>query len=243
MPPPTPIVAFAALQWECNAVLQALGGVRRVPAAGFARWRGLAGDTPVWVVKTGVGIERAGTAVGAAPAEARLVVSTGCAGGLQPDLSAGDLVIAAAVLDAAGAALPADAALCDAARRSAATAGIPARDGLLRCSPTLLTGVADKRAAARGGAVAVEMEGAPIARWSAERGLPFLAVRAVLDGAGQSLAIPAACLDPASGRIRPLALAAHLVTRPRTLSHLLALQRMQQAARTSLERFFRAWLG
>ena len=243
MPSPPPIVVFAALEWECSTVLRGLDGVRRAPAEGVARWSGAAGGRPVWVVRTGVGVERAAAATAAAPADAALVVSTGCAGGLDPTLRPGDLVVASAIIDPAGDTLPADPQHAATALRQAQEAGLRAGSGAVRCSASVLADVAAKRAAAAGGAVAVEMEGAPIARWAASSGLPFVSVRAVLDGAGEALDIPAGCVDAATGRVRPLALAAHLATHPRQLSRLVALHRMQQAARTALERFFAAWLG
>jgi hypothetical protein len=67
-------------------------------------------------------------------------------------------------------------------------------------------------------------------------------VRAILDGADHAIELPP-LVDPVSGGTRPLALAGYLAANPRAIGELMALQRMQRAARESLERFFTQWLS
>jgi nucleoside phosphorylase len=237
------IAVFAALDWECRAVLTALRGVRRARVDRFRCWEGRAAGSAIVVVKTGVGPTRAAAAaratLGLAPVGE--VVSAGCAGGLDPTLMAGDLVIASAVHDdcATAPAVP-DAAARARALAAAGSAGLRACEGALLCSSTPLLSAEAKRGAAAAGAIAVEMEAAPIAALAAVAGIPFLSVRAILDGAGDQLPADAGVIDPDSGAVRPLALAAWAATHPGAV---LALRRMQRAAQDSLERFFRAWLG
>jgi adenosylhomocysteine nucleosidase len=239
------IAIFAALQWECRAVVTNLRSTRRIRLGAFSGWHGRAPRHEVYVVKTGVGVQRA-TAAAAALAEPRdfaLLVSTGCAGGLVPELRAGDLIIATAVTgggDGVG--------LTDPAQRlrafdCAAAAGLPCRQGLVACSPTALATAASKRAAASTGAIAVDMEGAPIAARAARAGVPFLSVRAVLDGADDDLTGPGTLVDPTTGAVRPLVLTAYVATHPGVVPQLIALRRMQDIARTRLERFFKCWLA
>ncbi|MGH7789339.1 MAG: hypothetical protein ACRERC_20885 [Candidatus Binatia bacterium] len=237
-------IIFAALQWECRTVLRHLRQVRRTPCGPFPSWRASTPRGEVWVVKTGIGIERA-TAAATAAGEARdfaRVISTGCAGGLSPALHAGDLAVATAVIDG-GRRQMTDAAGRTQATAIAAAAGLRSLEGPILCSPVALTGVDDKRRAAAGGAIVVEMEGAPIAEWAARGATPFLAVRAVLDGAGDALHLAGNFIDPSDGSVRPLALAGYIATHPSVVSELLAMQRMQRAARDSLERFFAGWLA
>ena len=106
----------------------------------------------------------------------------------------------------------------------------------------MLATVADKRAAAGAGAIVVEMEGGAIAARAAEVGIPLLSVRAILDGAEHEIGLPAAH-RPGERHTRPLALAGYVATHPRVIGDLMALQRMQRAARESLERFFAQWLA
>ncbi|HSP96543.1 MAG TPA: hypothetical protein VL049_04780, partial [Candidatus Dormibacteraeota bacterium] len=122
-------------------------------------WRGEADVGEVWVVKTGVGPARAAAAAAQIDlAACALVVSTGCAGGLAPTLRAGDLVVASAV-ESEDAIHPTDPATRAQLHALATAGGLPMREGVMRCSATMLASRADKHAAAAGGALAVEMEG------------------------------------------------------------------------------------
>jgi len=237
---------FAALQWECRAVLGALRQVRRRRLGAFTCWQGQAAAREVWVMKTGVGVARAAAAVDtlAGAAAFDLFVSSGCAGGLAPDLQPGDLVLASAISgDGTDVAIAtADGVRADAGA-AAAAAGLRYVEGPLVCSNEALLTVAAKRAAAAAGAVVVEMEGGAIAAGAAAAHVPLLSVRAILDAAEHELQVPGHVVDAATGAVRPLALAAHVAAHPRVLGELMALQRMQRAARTSLERFFTQWLS
>lgn len=238
------IAIFAALQWECRAVLGHLPQLRRGRVGAFTSWHTQINGCAVSIVKTGVGVTRAAAAVGALGdlGAYSLIVSAGCAGGLDAALQAGDLVLATALSgDGAVAALPTDAIRRAGARQIASAAGIRTVEGPIVCSATVLATVAEKRAAAARGAIAVEMEGGPIAAAAAAARIPFLSVRTVLDGAEHAVAIPPGLMDPASGAVRPLVTAAYLATHPRAIVELRALQRLQVAARDSLERFFTDW--
>lgn len=237
------IAIFAALQWECRAVLRALRQVRRVNLGGVRCWRAADARREVLVVKTGVGIERAAAAAAAIDAASfSALIATGCAGGLAPDLQPGDLAVATSVrLNASDHAT--DDALRASASSAARAAGLRMQPGRFLCHATVLATAAQKRAAADDGAVAVDMESGAIAAHAAAAGVPCLAVRVVLDGADHELPIPESLMDPAAGRVRPLALAAYLATHPAAIADLRALQRMQRVASVNLERFFAAWLA
>jgi nucleoside phosphorylase len=240
------IAIFAALQWECRAVVHQLRQVERGRRGDFVCWRGRAAQREVWVVKTGVGVLRAAAAATAVgdPRAFELLMSTGCAGGLAPELQPGDLAVATLLIgDGTHRPLPTDAAQRARAREVAAASDVRGMEGPILCSATALMTASEKRKAAADGAIAVEMEGGPIAARAAGAGVPFLSVRAVLDTADADLPIPAALIDGASGGVRPLALAAHLVAHPGDSTELMALRRMQSAARESLERFFGRWLA
>jgi nucleoside phosphorylase len=239
------IAVFAALQWECRTVLTHLRQVRRVRLGPFTGWQGRGPRYEVWVVKTGMGVERAAAAVDAMGAAhgCELFVSTGCAGGLAPALRPGDLVIASAISgDGTSSALTTAAAPRADAVRAAEAAGLHSIEGALLCSARVLGTASEKRAAAARGAVVVEMEGGAIAARAAAAAIPLLSVRAILDAAEHEVRLPATLMDPASGNLRPLALAGYVATHPGVVAELMAMQRMQSAARDSLERFFGRWL-
>jgi nucleoside phosphorylase len=243
-PPPASVAIFAALRWECGAVLRHLRQVRRQRLGDFTCWQGHTPGREVWLVKTGVGIARARAAANALGdlSTFALLVSTGCAGGLAPELKPGDLVVASAVY-CDGTAVPTDLAPRSAAMAAAATAGVRAFSGPVLCSANVLATASEKHAAAAAGTIAVDMEGGPIAAHAAGASVPFMWARTVLDGADHELTLQGGFIDPGSGNVRPLALAAYLATHPSAVGDLLAVRRMQLAARDNLTRFFAEWFA
>lgn len=241
------LAIFAALRWECRAVLQPLHRVSRIRVGTTTTWRGECAAGDILVVQTGMGIERATAALRAIHGEPSpdVMLSTGCAGALDPELGPGDLAIATALVDSVDAKnLPTDPALSRQLRNAAARIGVHPRFGPVLCSPTVLATARSKRLAREAtGAIAVEMEGMPLACGAADLGVPFASVRVILDTSTTELADTTPFFDPASGSVRPFALAAHLTRHPSTLKDLLTMQPMLTSAREGLERFFVALLG
>ena len=237
------IAIFAALQWECVPALHCLKQVRRSRSGAFASWRATIGDFDVTVVKTGIGLTRAGEAARQLAAEQfDLFLSSGCAGALSSELCVGDLVVAESVrLDTgeiSGASIEHRRQIFAAAQ----TAGLPVRSGHLLSSRVVVASASQKRDAALLGVIAADMEGAAIARAAADNGVPFASVRSILDAAETELDQSSGLVDPASGSIRPLAIATHLVRHPAALKQMLAMKKMMDTCRTSLDLFFAAYL-
>ncbi|MDT4920393.1 MAG: 4-hydroxy-3-methylbut-2-en-yl diphosphate reductase [Pseudonocardiales bacterium] len=115
------------------------------------------------------------------------VVVAGLAGGLDPALRAGDVVVATEVLDATGAvALPAGAPLVAELRNL----GMRVHHGPIVTTDRLVTGPAERARLASGGAIAVDMESAPIVRALAARAgpVPVAVVRVIVDTVDSPLA-------------------------------------------------------
>lgn len=189
------------------------------------------------LVVSGVGPERARRAADALVARgARALVSWGLAGGLDPALGAGALLVPAAVLGRDGRRFETDAPWSRALCARLALAG----GATLVESERALATPAEKRAlfeASR--AAAVDMESAAVAARAREAGLPFVAVRAVCDAAGAAL--PRAALEAVvDGRPRAGRLVAALAARPGELAPLLALWRAARAAARALHAAARA---
>jgi len=239
------IAIFAALQWECRPVLRQMRQVRRDNLAGLLRWNAEVADVDVTLVKTGVGMERADRAARTLCAAQRydLLLSSGCAGALAGDLIPGDLVLAEAVVLAGGESWQTQPEHGRQARAAAERAGLRPRIGGIFSSPVVLATSDQKRAAAGSGAIAVEMEGAAIARVAAEHDIPFGAVRSILDPAETRLDQSGGFVDPATGSVRPLALAGHLLRHPSAFATLREMKKMMDAAESSLQRFFSQYLA
>lgn len=237
------IAIFAALQWECRPVLHHLRQVRRERQGGATVWRGTAAACEVWVVKTGMGLARAAAAVRVLHDVPRfdLVVSTGCAGALSAEMVPGDLAIASALMGTAGERYPADLARREQLRRVAMRAGLRCSEGPVLSSPAVLATVAEKRAAAERGCIAVEMEGVPIAACAMRAAIPVVSVRAILDAADTELPHVGRVIDPQNGALKPFGLARYLATHPGALPALLSMQHMRRAAEGSLSRLFAVW--
>jgi adenosylhomocysteine nucleosidase len=241
------IAIFAALQWECRPVLQQMRQTSRERTDGLALWRGCTPRGEVVLMKTGMGMTQA---EGAARAlrdrgEFVLFMSTGCAGALAAELVPGDVAVATAIVGGhSPGRFETNREHCAHAQRAAERAALRVTTGPVLCSPRALATAAQKRAAAvQHGAMAVEMEGASIAAEAAERGIPFVSVRTILDTADTELGHAGRFIDPRTGAVKPFALAGYLATHPGALTDLLAMQRMMHAAQSSLERFFAVWLS
>ncbi len=141
----------------------------------------------------------------------------GWAGGLSPDLAAGDCVIADAALDGEG------------HRVLLAAPDLPGvAAGPVLCMPEPLATPQAKRDAQRSGALAVEMEAYPLAAWAAAHRLPFIHARVILDAVDESLPDLGDALN-AQGRVHPGRLARRLLARPRTIFNVLWMARRVRA--------------
>ncbi len=160
------------------------------------------------------------------------VASFGIAGALDPALEAGTLVMPKGVLDMG---TGGEEFATDDGWRSRLAATAPAASGKLASVAAPVTTPAHKaQLFSETGAVAVDMESAIAARLAADKGLPFLVVRAIADDA--RLALPAAALAgvDGDGRVKPLAATMALLSRPGELFGLIRLARATAEARRRL---------
>lgn len=169
-------------------------------------------------------------------AGATAMLSFGYAGGLDPALGPGTIVIGEAVVLADGRRLAADAAWAEAVAAAAARLGVALRHGAVAGCDHAVTAVAEKcwlRERTR--ALAVDMESHAVALAAKPR-VPFLVVRVVLDPAGRAVPDAAASALRPDGRVAVGALLGALMRRPGELPGLLALGRDAAAARPALRR-------
>ncbi len=158
------------------------------------------------------------------------LASVGMAGGLDPALRAGDVLLAHSVMSAGRASFATSAPWRE--RLAEALGGrcrVAAGALLTRAEP--VDTVAAKSAAFRqSGAVAVDMESYAVAEIAARHGLPFVAIRVIVDTAADAL--PKAVTEASrSDRLRPSRLAAGLAAAPWEIAGLIRLALRTRPAR------------
>ena len=232
------LLLVAALPWEARTALRSLRTIRSETRSAWRLSAAVAeAGPPVAVLVSGMGAGRAAeaTAWGIERIRPAAVVSMGCGGGLDPELRPGDVVVASEIRGEGGARTPVDEEWAGRLRRAAERAGLGVRSGPIYSSGAILDTAAAKRAV-RGasGAIAVEMEAAAIAAAARCAGLPFAAVRAILDGAENEVVFARDLVAP-DGRVRPAAIARALFRgRGRTVRELAGLAAAQRACARSL---------
>jgi adenosylhomocysteine nucleosidase len=149
---------------------------------------------------------------------ASLVISAGVCGALSPDLAEGDLIVPEGVV---------------AATRRIATVALPE----LRRAGTLVTVeeiVATPEQKARlwveTGALACDMESAPILEWAAKRGLRAAVVRGVSDRASRGVPADLAAVVEPDGRVRTTRAVRVVLSRPRAIPEAMMLMSGTSAA-------------
>ena len=192
-------------------------------------FRKLAGEA-VEVLLTGIGRRNAGKAMHAALAAHKpdLVISSGFAGGLRPDLKLGDIVFSADGESSLGPALLAGGA----------------KPVKFHCVEKIVTSAAEKRGLWRQtGADAVEMESETICAVCREQSIPVAIVRVILDTADEDLPLDFNQLLDADQRMDAGKLAWTLARSPAKISALLRLQKKSAAAAEKLARVLSDVLG
>jgi nucleoside phosphorylase len=148
--------------------------------------------------------------------EPELMVMTGLAGGLAPQVRVGDVVI-------------------DAALPAFSPERFRLHQGRLHTATTIVATAAEKRALyERTGGLAVDMETAVAAAFARERGIGFLAIRAVSDAADDPLDSRLFTLVDGAGRPRAGRVAAYLLTGPWRVFGLVRVGRATRVALTNL---------
>jgi len=243
------IALFAALQLEVQPFLRRLRVRSPSGLSGFPVILGEYHGLPVLVCRTGLG-QRAGegasTVLGRYRPEG--VLSVGLAGALSPECRVGDLVFCQRVhcLEADGrlsAPLLSDERFLEAARRAAHSRGLSSRTGGSLTASRLVAEPQEKAALRHStGLDVAEMESYWVGRAALERGIPFLALRAVSDGAGDALPDIPGVVTP-EGELRIASALAYALGHPTRLPLLLRTGGRAREAVSSLTRFLEAFVS
>lgn len=151
-----------------------------------------------------------------------LVISAGFAGGLQPGLPIGDLLIGTNQSDPRIV--------------GALSLGEGWHQGPLLTEAAIVERAEDKRRLAEHtGCLAVDLETAHMAKVCAARKIPMLSVRCISDAEGDDMPVPADLLmSPQTGRPEPLQLFRHLVGNPSSVAGFNRLLKNAKIAQTRL---------
>ena len=163
------------------------------------------GDANVQVLYTGVGLERAETAVSdflKTNAHPKLIVASGFGGGISPEVERGHIIVDGPE-DLPG-------QVIEKLKDRALMKGVI-------CSVTEVLETSEDRSALwqKTGALAVDMESAAIRRSAEPWKIPVLVLRFITDAVNDPLPVPANILfDSTSERVRVLALLGYLASHP-----------------------------
>ena len=165
-------------------------------------------------------------------AGARAVVSAGLCGGLDPALKSGDLVIGERVVSASGDVILSDRKLLAATPKGARQVAIFGSDDIIDS--------AAKKAQLYGryASQTVDMESHGAARAAMRAGAPFIAVRAVADGAARALPKAALGAVTPSGGVNVVSVLIECVKAPQQFEEIAMLGRESGAATETLRRDF-----
>jgi adenosylhomocysteine nucleosidase len=216
-------------------VVAALESEARTLGVAVRRRDGLSslGDGALLAV-SGMGGARAAIAARSlVEAGALALMSFGLAGGLDPTLSAGTVVLPSEVISRGGARFSTSTDWREQLGAAIAKQR-PVAAGTLLSSAAAIGTVADKAAAFREtGAVAVDLESLAVAEVSAAHNLPFIAVRVIVDTAADVL--PRAVMAASrGGQVNFRRLIGGLAVAPLDLIALIRLARAYRAATRSL---------
>ncbi|MGH9367210.1 MAG: hypothetical protein ACRD3M_06020 [Thermoanaerobaculia bacterium] len=216
-----PVAIVTALEEEFDAIT---GHARDVRFGRDLVADASIGRTEVVIARTGDGAQRAARGA-AALCDARrpsALIGAGVAGALSRDLAIGEILVSRRIRDARGEAPASDARLLARAVASGAT------EATLVTADRPVTSASGRaellRSLGQPTPSAVDMESAGWARAAAARGIPYIVVRAVSDGAEEELPEYLARCVGEDGSVRRAAALLHALARPATIMTLLRMR-------------------
>ncbi|HEX19591.1 MAG TPA: hypothetical protein ENG78_02060 [Acidiferrobacteraceae bacterium] len=185
---------------------------------------------------SGIGADRAAAAARELLQQGTVaLLSWGIVGALSTDLASGDVVLPENILAQNGTSYSVDADWHEQVMQHLLQA-MPCRIGSLFCSDCVIESPDRKRdLVRRTAAVAVDMESCAIAAVAKEAKVPFLAIRVVLDNAGQAIPRSAQAAVDVDGNAMYKQMLRSLLRHPGDLSAMIKLARALKKAQSTLK--------
>lgn len=242
---PVPLAIIAAMDDEVRSLLGKISADERVHVKPARFIRGTLEGRPLVLGRSGIGPEAMAGAIRVCLETFRpaTVLHVGYCGAADPELSAGDLVIADGVIDGhSGSRIACAPEMVAAAASCCEAAKLRCRTGALVTVDRVASNSHEKAdLGAQHGALAIDMESASLAQACSDRGVPWAVVRSVLDPLDVLLPPLEGVIDEA-GETDGIALAEHLVRHPGDALKLPRLQYLASQARESIAAFISAWM-
>jgi len=213
----THVLVLTAIEVEARALARHLG-LARVERAGWPHYRSGALEVACVGPRATQLVERV-----AQCAEPTVAVSAGACGALAPALAVGELIVPEVVVDTEG-------------RRYLTTpvGGLLRAGTLLTVNEVVETTATKARLWMETGAIAVDMESAPIMAWAQPRGVAAAVLRGVSDTATEAVPADLVALVDVGGRVDPRRALRAALARPSALADALNLGRGTAAALKSV---------
>ncbi len=242
-----PICILGALREEINGIRRAMSVDEQLKAGRADVWKGSWEETPIVLVRTGVGKDCASHALQKVLklVNPSLILSIGYAGGLDPELNVGDIVIADRVLEDTHS----DKGIGYTIGKLSCIESLTPPDGVTIHRGPLVTVVKPAANAesklelgTRHGAIAVDMETSVLIAHATAENISFLSVRAISDTVDQSLVDVDPFIDE-NGEVSTLKAGWYVATHPQTIPHLISLRQQSQKATKNMTDFLRVFLA
>jgi adenosylhomocysteine nucleosidase len=227
------ILIFCAFGAELEPIRKRVHAQKALGLDGLKGCYGRIGNTKIALATSGIGMRRAAANAPRVLDEVReveLVILTGVAGALADNLEIGNLVLADRLMTREGdnatpvQTIEVPRIHLEMVSVALDTTGIEhSRGGILTVRYPLATEAEKRRAGQSTGAIAVDMETAVIAREAAARGIPYVAMRTIMDTVEHDLA--GAGLADEHGKVRPFRAAAALARNPAMVAGVVRLVR------------------
>jgi nucleoside phosphorylase len=215
------LTGLRKLKWPIDYAFEGIWEGRRVMLAA----NGAGARLAVRALETAI---RAVSAAELSASKLEAVISTGFCGALDPNLQHNEVLIATAVVDSVTRdRYPCARVLSE--KRSCS--------GLLLTQDRVAVTASEKSELAASGAIAVDMEAAPVAAHAKRAGLPFACVKVVSDRADESFDFDLNKMRSHDGRIARGKIGMYALKHPNQIAGLLRLKRRAEDAANALGEF------